>query len=57
MSPLAEVDKRFQDAIVALNSLQSNVATINAIRQDPKRMNELAIVEMREWVRRIGYEV
>ena len=46
-----------QDAIAALNTLQSNAAVIESIRHDRKHMNELAIPEMREWVRRIEYEV
>ena len=50
-------DSCVQGAIAALNSLQSNFAIIQAVRKDRKNMNLLAIPEMQEWVRRIGYEV
>lgn len=49
------VSKTYNDAINALNSLQSNYANIMAIRESGIRKNEMSILEMREWARRIGY--
>lgn len=47
--------KTYQDAVAALNSLQSNYANIMAIRQSGDRKNQMNIWEMQEWSRRIGY--
>ncbi|KAL9100773.1 MAG: hypothetical protein Q9163_003890 [Psora crenata] len=55
--PKAGADLGQQDAITALNTLQSNFETIDAIRKSGRGMNKNAISEMRDWVRRIGYEV
>ncbi|KKA22609.1 Tetrahydrofolate synthase [Rasamsonia emersonii CBS 393.64] len=49
-------DDPHQDAIKALNSLQSNFAIVDAIRKSGRGMNQQAIPEMIEWCRRIGYE-
>ncbi|KAH3902330.1 related to Folylpolyglutamate synthase [Saccharomycodes ludwigii] len=49
--------KTYQDAITALNSLQSNYANIMAIRATGNRKNMMNIWEMQEWSRRIGYLV
>lgn len=49
------VSRTYDDAINALNSLQSNYANIMAIREAGIRKNEMSILEMKEWVRRIGY--
>lgn len=46
-----------QDAIAALNTLQSNFSVVDAIRKSGKSLNKQAIPEMIEWCRRIGYEV
>lgn len=46
-----------QDAIRSLNSLQSNFAIVDAIRKSGKGMNQLAIPEMIEWCRKLGYQV
>jgi folylpolyglutamate synthase len=46
-----------QAAIMALNTLQSNFAIIDAIRKSGRGMNKQAIPEMIEWCRKIGYEV
>ena len=46
-----------QDAVAALNGLQSNHATIDAIRKTGQVINKQAIPEMIDWCRRIGYEV
>ena len=43
--------------MTALNSLQSNFAVIDAIRKSGRGINTLAIPEMIEWLRKIGYEV
>ncbi|GMG21500.1 unnamed protein product [Ambrosiozyma monospora] len=48
--------RSYKDAIGLLNSLQSNFATIQAVRQSGKTRNEMLIPEMVEWTRRIGYE-
>lgn len=48
-------NKTYNDAINALNSLQSNYANIMAVRESGIRKNEMAILEMVEWTRRIGY--
>lgn len=53
--PLRMVGKTYSDAINALNSLQSNYANIMAIRESGIRKNEMALLEMVEWTRRIGY--
>lgn len=46
-----------QDAVAALNTLQSNFAVVDAIRKSGKSMNQQAIPEMIEWTQRIGYQV
>ncbi|OAX81349.1 hypothetical protein ACJ72_04302 [Emergomyces africanus] len=48
--------RNYEDAIVALNSLQSNFAIVNAIRQAGPNMNLQAIPEMIEWCQKIGYQ-
>ncbi|KAG8532987.1 uncharacterized protein KY384_001769 [Bacidia gigantensis] len=45
-----------QDAITALNSLQSNYAAVQSVRQNIEAKNRTAIPEMVEYVRRLGYE-
>ncbi|CAL9731175.1 folylpolyglutamate synthase [Monosporozyma unispora] len=52
---LKMIAKTYNDAINALNSLQSNYANIMAIREAGIRKNEMSLLEMREWARRIGY--
>ena len=44
-------------AVQALNSLQSNFSAVEAIRKQGSGWNQRALPEMRDWVRRIGYEV
>lgn len=46
-----------KEAVVALNTLQTNFTIINAIRKSGKPMNNQAIPEMIEWCRKAGYEV
>ena len=46
-----------QDAVAALNTLQSNFAIVDAIRKSGRSLNQNAIPEMVEWCRRMGYEV
>ena len=48
---------REQDAVSALNTLQSNFSVIDAIRKSGQMINENSMPEMIEWCRRIGYEV
>jgi len=47
----------YQDAIAALNNLQSNFSVVDAIRKSGKGMNQQAIPEMIEWCQKLGYEV
>jgi hypothetical protein len=49
--------RSYADAIARLNSLQSNVATLDALRASGGRMTEFAIPEMVEYLVRIGHEV
>ncbi|KAL8955886.1 MAG: hypothetical protein Q9193_006416, partial [Seirophora villosa] len=51
------MERTYSDAIAALNTLQTNFATIENFREARKqRYNEQAIPEMVEWCRRTGYE-
>ncbi|SCU95548.1 LAME_0F12552g1_1 [Lachancea meyersii CBS 8951] len=52
----ANASRTYNDAVSALNSLQSNYANIMAIRASGDRKNQMNIWEMQEWSRRIGYE-
>ncbi|KAH6915316.1 tetrahydrofolylpolyglutamate synthase [Coprinopsis sp. MPI-PUGE-AT-0042] len=45
----------YQDAVEKLNSLQSNAATLEAVRASGGRLSEFAIPEMLEYLGRIGY--
>ncbi|PPQ99037.1 hypothetical protein CVT24_003597 [Panaeolus cyanescens] len=47
--------KSYQDAIEHLNSLQSNAATLEAVRASGGRLSQFAIPEMLEYLERIGY--
>ena len=47
--------RNYAAAIDALNSLQSNSATIEAIRRSGKTVNELNEPEMTEYLQRIGH--
>ena len=49
--------RSYREAIDCLNSLQSNAATLEALRAAGGRMNDLAIPEMVEYLQRIGYSV
>jgi hypothetical protein len=44
-------------AVAALNTLQSNFSVIEAFKKLGPGRNHEALPEMREWLRRIGYEV
>jgi hypothetical protein len=44
-------------AIQALNSLQSNAAVIDKVRQSGKLLNMVSIPEMQSYMRRLGYQV
>jgi len=46
---------RLQDAITALNSLQTNSNILEQLRKSGGRMNATSLPEMREWLRRINY--
>lgn len=46
-----------QDAIAALNTLQSNFAVVDAIRKSRHASIKASIPEMVDWCRKIGYEV
>lgn len=47
--------RTYKEAINALNTLQSNFATIDAVRKSGINRNSMLMPEMIEWVRRIGY--
>ncbi|KZP00012.1 tetrahydrofolylpolyglutamate synthase [Calocera viscosa TUFC12733] len=47
--------RSYADAIDRLNSLQSNAATIEAIRASGKPNNDATVIEMVEYLNRIGY--
>jgi hypothetical protein len=47
----------YRDAVDCLNSLQSNAATLEALRASGSRLSEFAIPEMLEYLERIGYQV
>ncbi|KAK4687830.1 folylpolyglutamate synthase, partial [Tremellales sp. Uapishka_1] len=47
--------RTYSEAIALLNTCQSNAATIEAIRKSGGRMNDFAIPEMHDYLRRIGY--
>lgn len=53
----AKAEPCTQDAVTALNSLQSNAATLEVMRNAPSRLSEYAIPEMIEYLERIGYKV
>lgn len=47
--------RSYADAVDHLNSLQSNAATLDAVRASGGRLSEFAIPEMLEYLGRIGY--
>lgn len=49
--------RTYSNAIELLNSLQSNAATLEAVRASGGRLSEFAIPEMVEYLERIGYTV
>jgi folylpolyglutamate synthase len=49
--------RSYKDAIDLLNTLQSNAATLDAIKASGGRTHGLAIPEMIEYLERIGYKV
>lgn len=51
------MSRDYNEAVQALNSLQSNFSIVEAIRKMGPGWNKLAIPEMTGWLRRIGYEV
>ncbi|KAF8419433.1 folylpolyglutamate synthase, partial [Tirmania nivea] len=54
--PAAAVGARtYEDAITALNTLQSNASILAAIRSSGRKLNDLSLVEMRSYLSRIGY--
>ncbi|KAL1961027.1 hypothetical protein VTO42DRAFT_4915 [Malbranchea cinnamomea] len=50
------MSRTYQDAIAALNSLQSNFAIVDAIRKSGKSLNLQSIPEMIEWCQKLGYQ-
>ncbi|KAI0251294.1 FolC bifunctional protein [Lactifluus subvellereus] len=48
--------RSYKDAIDLLNTLQSNAATLEAVRASGGRSNPLAIPEMVDYLERIGYK-
>ena len=49
--------RSYSEAVDALNSLQSNAATLEALRASGGRSSDFAIPEMLEYLHRIGYSV
>ena len=49
--------RSYADAVDHLNSLQSNAATLDAVRANGGRLSTTAIPEMLEYLNRIGYTV
>lgn len=49
--------RSYSDAVDHLNSLQSNAATLEAVRASGGKLSDLAIPEMLEYLGRIGYTV
>jgi hypothetical protein len=49
--------RTYAEAVECLNSLQSNAATLDAVRASGGRLSEFAIPEMIEYLERIGYKV
>lgn len=47
----------YNAAVAALNTLQSNFSAVEAIKKLGPGWNKQALPEMREYARRIGYEV
>ena len=48
-------NRSYSDAVEHLNSLQTNAATLEAVRASGGKLSELAIPEMLEYLGRIGY--
>lgn len=46
----------YKEAIDKLNSLQSNASLLEKLRKAGPRMNERSLPEMREYLKRIGYQ-
>lgn len=49
--------RSYSEAVDALNSLQSNAATLDALRASGGRLSEFSIPEMLEYLHRIGHSV
>jgi len=49
--------RSYSEAVDALNSLQSNAATLEALRASGGRASDFAIPEMLEYLHRIGHSV
>lgn len=47
--------RTYRDAVDHLNTLQSNAATLEAVRASGGRLSQFAIPEMVEYLNRIGY--
>lgn len=58
--PMRRATRTYRDAIAALNSLQSNFASIEALKHQqnfsPQARSELSIAEVYEYIRRLGYQ-
>ncbi|KAF3918252.1 hypothetical protein ABW21_db0200815 [Orbilia brochopaga] len=55
-SSSAPAERTYADAVTALNGLQSNFAVLESVRKDPARSAAMAMPEMLEWLRRVGYK-
>lgn len=54
---MSAAPRSYADAVDHLNSLQSNAATLDAVRASGGRLSDFAIPEMLEYLNRIGYSV
>lgn len=52
---MATSARTYNDAVAALNTLQTNFSIIDAIRKSGGKKNQNAIPQMLEWTRRAGY--
>lgn len=49
--------RTYAEAVDALNSLQSNAATIEAVRKSGGKSGHVQLAEQLEYMRRVGYQV
>ncbi|KAI8821993.1 Mur ligase [Fimicolochytrium jonesii] len=55
--PFVTMQRTYEDAVQALNSLQTNAAVLEQLRKAGNAMNQRSMPEMIQYVERIGYKV